>query len=156
MEKLRKGLGAGAAKGALAAVATLSLHMTLLSNDPVAAQVLVWMPLALVMLACAYVIFLLAAVLIGLPILSVLARLECDGSEVLALTGALAGFAVITGPALATGNALQEGWLAFALSALVGGGVSGAVWGAAREKSADQARAPLSNPNRHDDPRILR
>jgi hypothetical protein len=134
----RDGMGAGVFWGSLAATLALVLQLPLLHNEPLATELLELAVAGLVAMLTTLVVTLaivgLAALVIGLPVVTLLTRFECDGAEVRALAGGLAGYGVILAIALANGETLGSGGFVFALAAMVGGAVLGGVWGHARDR----------------------
>jgi hypothetical protein len=158
----REGMGAGVRWGSLAATSALVMQLPLLASEPLelglVAPALPGMVVALlVTLAVTAAIVGVAALIIGLPVVTLLARLGCDGAEVLAPAGGLAGYGVVLAIFLANGEALDSVGLVLALSAMAGGAVLGAVWGHARDKR-EQEEAGCGAPaaNRVHDRRWLR
>ena len=137
----RDGMGSGIWWGGLAATLALVLQLPLLESAPLTKDLLyIAVPglvVLLVTLMVALVIVSSAAVFIGLPVVTLLSRIGCDGAEVLALAGGLAGYGVVWAVVLAAGGSLGSDESVFALAAIAGGGVAGAAWGFARDKHPD-------------------
>jgi hypothetical protein len=133
----RDGMGLGIWWGGLATTLALALQLPLLENAPLTKDLLyIAVPglvILLVTLVVALAIVGLATIVIGLPVVSLLGRWGCDGAEVLALAGGLAGYGVVWAVVLAAGGSLGSDESVFALAAVAGGGVAGAVWGFARD-----------------------
>jgi hypothetical protein len=95
----RDGMGAGVFWGSLAATLALVLQLPLLDNGRLATELLELALAGLVVMLVTLVVTLaivgLAALVIGLPVVALLTRFECDGAEVRALAGGLAGYGVI-------------------------------------------------------------
>jgi hypothetical protein len=134
----RDGMGLGIWWGGLAATLALVLQLPLLENAPLTKDLLyVAVPglvILLVTLIVALAIVGLATIVIGLPVVSLLGRWGCDGAEVLALAGGLAGYGVVWAVVLAAGGSLGSDESVFALAAMAGGGTLGAAWGLARDR----------------------
>ena len=133
----RDGMGSGMLWGSLAATLGLALQLPLLENAPLTKDLLyVVIPALLVLLVTLMVALAIvgsAVIFIGLPVVTLLSRLKCDGAEVLALAGGLAGYGLVWAVMLATGELLGSDESILALAAMAGGTVAGAVWGLARD-----------------------
>lgn len=150
------GMAAGIGYGAMAASAALLLGFTHMDSEPLGWDALLYMPvLAGITVMVALLLILLAATVLGLPLVWLLKRIDCASAEVISLTGAMAGAALFLVPAELGGDGFDPVILTFVLAAMIGGGVTGAVWGTTLERQQPDDDFP-PHPNRLHDERILR
>jgi len=131
------GMGKGIGWGGIAATVAFVLQLPLLENAPVTGGALAVVPATMFILLFATVFVAIAALIVGVPIVALCERLGCAGADVLAVSGSVAGVAVILAIILAGGGEFVGDGCMFALAAMAGGGVMGGVWGHSRDLLTD-------------------
>jgi hypothetical protein len=97
-----------------------------------------------------------ATLLIGLPFAALLQAIRCEGCDIYAMCGAIAGLLLPPAVELLTAGALSRDIWTVAVPGLIVGAVSGVVWGLSRDRVIEADRTPPTHPNRYHDERILR
>lgn len=157
MTHIADGMPGGIGWGTLAAGAAFPLMMAMSAGGTIGWDELAFgLVLIIPAMICASFLVMLAAVLLGLPSVWLLRKLDCASCEMIGMIGALAGAGIFLGPELAGGAPFDPDLWAFALVGMVSGGVTGAVWGAGQERKALECEPGPTHPNRQQDDRILR
>ena len=156
MTHLVDGMAKGIGYGGLAATAMMLAGMLIMASGPMPFEAVIFLPLlALAILIFAIILMTLAAMLVGVPVVWLLGRIDCASAEVCSVAGALVGLTLFFGPVLASGDGYDDFVLVMAMAGMAGGGMTGWVWGTEQEHTQADLPVPPA-PNRMDDPRILR
>lgn len=157
MAHIADGMDGGIGWGTLAASAAFTLMMAVSAGGTIC-----WDDLPLVLflviptMIFAFFLVMLAAIMLGLPTVWLLRRIDCASCEMIGMVGALAGLGIFLVPELADGAPYDKVLWVFGLAGMLGGGVTGAVWGAGQERKPAEHEFSPDHPNRIEDPRMLR
>ncbi len=155
MTHIADGMGKGIGLGAVAASLLVLAGLATTDTGPIAWQSLPsLLSLALLTFAFALLFMTAAAVIVGLPVVWLFRCAGLATSGPIGLAGALTGATLFMLPVLTGGGEFELDLILFAIPAILGGGITGAAWGAVLSRRSEEECN--THPNRIDDPRILR